>query len=156
MTKLHHVGILTSNIQQSIDWFADCFGCPKPKVTHVDKPGLRLKTAMLPIGSAGYIQIIQPLEGPGVSELRAQGDGALYEIALEVEDIEEFHDRLTEKGIVPTDFVGNPLSSNFVTAASGTKYFYLPLAQTRGTRIEVIQPAVQQRDETDNFGTKTS
>jgi len=148
MKKLHHVGILSSNINQSIDWFVECFGCSKPKVVEVEKPGFRLKSSMLTIGNGTYIQVIEPLEGPGLAELVGQGEGTLYEVAFEVENIEDFHDQLTARGLVATDFVGNPIPNKFLVASSGSKYFYLSMTQTRGTRIEIIQPLPARQSDT--------
>jgi hypothetical protein len=138
------VAILSSNIRETINYFTEHFMCSASNIASVEKPGFRLKSAMLAIGpdSGSFLQIIEPIEGPGVSELSKHGEGSLYEIALEVENIEEFYDQVAAKGLIPTDFLGRPISTKFLVASSGNKYFYLPVAQTRGTRIEIIQPFV--------------
>lgn len=139
--KLHHVAILTSDIEEMVEYYQETFGCPAPKIVSVDKPDFKLKTAMVPVGSDGAsrLQVIQPVEGPGVKELREGGEGTIFELAFEVEDIEEFFDQLRSKGMTPVDLLGRPIESKYLVASSGTRYFYLPKSQTRGTVIEICQ-----------------
>ena len=141
--RLHHVGIVTANIEQTLRFYVTALGCDAVNIVRVDKPGLKLKTAMVPLGagSGTHLQLIEPEVGIGVRELAEQGDGAIIEMALEVDDIEKAHDRMHRREIPPVSILGEPLREKFVTAASGNKYFYLPKAKTRGTSIEFIEVA---------------
>jgi catechol 2,3-dioxygenase-like lactoylglutathione lyase family enzyme len=141
LRKLHHVGVVTADIDQAICHYVETFGCKPPNVVAVDKPGIKLRTAMLAIGSenANYLQLIEPEIGPGVDELAARGEGAIFEMAFEVEDIEAFHDEIAGQGVKPVNLVGEPLETRYIVASSGNRYFYLPKDKMRGTNIEIIQ-----------------
>jgi hypothetical protein len=141
LRKLHHVGIVTADIEAAIRHYMETFDCPAPKVVSVDKPGIKLRTAMLAIGceKPSHVQLIEPKIGPGVEELRRGGEGAILEMAFEVEEIESVHDDLSRRGIAPVDLLGRPIDSKFLVASSGNRYFYLPREKMRGTSIEIIQ-----------------
>jgi catechol 2,3-dioxygenase-like lactoylglutathione lyase family enzyme len=53
--RLHHVGIVTKDIEQAVRFYVETFGCPEPKVVSVDKPGIRLRTSMLSIGASHLV-----------------------------------------------------------------------------------------------------
>lgn len=108
-------------------------------------PGVRLRTAMLELDGGTFIQVIQPIEGPGTAELALGGEGALYEYAVAVTDIEDAAREARRQGDVPRSLNGDPLEGDFATAASGSRYFYLDAAAGRGPRLEVIQPAGRGR-----------
>jgi catechol 2,3-dioxygenase-like lactoylglutathione lyase family enzyme len=135
---LHHVGIVTANIEDAIRYYVETFGCPPPKVVTVDKPGIQLRTAMLSIG-ASHLQLIEPKTGPGVEELQTRGEGAILEVAFQVDDIEQFYDEMSHRGISPVSMVGAPIDTRYLAASSGNRYFYLPQEKTRGTSVEIIQ-----------------
>jgi catechol 2,3-dioxygenase-like lactoylglutathione lyase family enzyme len=139
--KLHHVGVLTANIEETIRHYVETFGCQPPKVVSVDKPGLKLRTAMLAIGSenANHIQLIEPEIGPGVDEIASQGEGAIFEMAFQVDDIEAFHDEIAQRGVHPVNLLGQPIEAKYIVAASGNRYFYLPKDKMRGTNVEILQ-----------------
>ena len=141
ITNLHHCCILTSNMSDAIEYYAELLGCEAPRVAHVDRPGVRLKSAMLPLGPAGetYLQILEPSEGPGAEALARGGEGTIREIGFQVDDIEELHDRLVAKGIKPVDLEGRPISGKYIVSKYGNRYFLLPPDKTRGTQIEVVQ-----------------
>jgi catechol 2,3-dioxygenase-like lactoylglutathione lyase family enzyme len=143
--RLHHVGVVTSNIEKSLQFYVTAFGCPDVNIVSVDKPGLKLRTAMIPLGTGTHLQLIEPKIGLGVEELAERGEGAIVEMALEVDDIEAAHDRMREQQMFPVSILGDPLQEKFVRAASGNKYFYLPKAKTRGTSIEFIEVASERK-----------
>jgi catechol 2,3-dioxygenase-like lactoylglutathione lyase family enzyme len=136
--QLHHVGILTKDVQASVRHYVETYGCAAPKIVSVEKPGLKLRTAMLQLGSSN-LQLVEPEIGPGVQELHAGGEGTIFEMAFQVDDIEQFHDEMTERGITPVTLLGAPLTEKYLVANSGNRYFYLPKEKNRGTTIEVIQ-----------------
>lgn len=135
---IHHVAILTSNIERAMDFFRQTFGCEPVKIVSVNKPGLKLRTAMLSLG-ASHLQLIEPEIGPGVEQLKKAGEGTIFEMALEVNDIEEFYDHVKGQGITPVSLTGEPIQSKFLTASSGNRYFYLPQQKPQGTNIEIYQ-----------------
>ena len=141
LTHIQHVAILTSNIDEAMDHYVELLGCERPAVIDVDKVGVKLRTVMLPIGTDGrtFLQIIEPRQGPGVEELARGGEGTLFEVGFEVDDIEALHDCLAEKDIKPRDLAGNPISGKYIESRYGNRYFILPKDKTRGTRTEVVQ-----------------
>ena len=138
---LHHVAILTTDMEDTLDFFATLFGSEKPASVAIDKPGLKFRTVMLPIGAAGstFLQIIEPQEGPGVEELERDGEGALFEIGYRVEDLEAFNERMIAEGIAPVDLQGNPIDGQYLVSSFGNRYSFLPKDKTKGARSEFVQ-----------------
>lgn len=141
ITRLHHVAIVTANINDAVRYYLEILRCETPKIVQVDKPGARFQSAMLPIGATGesFLQLVEPSEGPGLDELEREGEGTILELAFQVDNIEEFYDEMISKGITPVDIAGQPFSGKCIVSSFGNKYFFLPRTQTRGTRIEVVQ-----------------
>lgn len=141
IARIHHVAILTSNMEDAIMHFSMLLGCSSPRVFQADSPGLKFRSAMLPIGTSGetYLQFIEPSEGPGAEELSRDGEGRLFEVGFQVDDIEDFYERMVAKGIFPVDIKGQPIESKFIVSKFGNRYFFLPKDKTRGTRVEVVQ-----------------
>jgi NAD(P)-dependent dehydrogenase (short-subunit alcohol dehydrogenase family) len=139
--RLDHVAILTRSMERSIEHYADFLGVERPLIRDIDRPGLKLRTAMIRAGkeSDAHIQLIEPAVGPGVVELQRDGDGAIFEIAFEVEDIDEAADLLLAGGARLEDIRANAVDGP-LTAASGNRFFYLSRDHTQGTRTEIVQP----------------
>jgi len=128
-------------MEDAIKYYTELLGCQAPRIAQVDRPGVKLRSAMLPIGPTGetYLQIIEPSEGPGVEELKRGGEGTLLEVGFQVDDIEELYERMTAKGITPVDLAGQPISDKYIVSKFGNRYFFLPKDKTRGTKIEAVQ-----------------
>lgn len=141
--RLHHVGIVTANIEAALRHYAEVFGCEMTQILSVDKPGMKLRTVMLSVGES-HLQLLEPESGLGLDDLKNGGEGAIFEMALEVSDIEEMYDRMKARNIEPVNIVGEPLQTKFHVASSGNRYFYLPRNKMRGTRIEIYQVMVQK------------
>jgi hypothetical protein len=141
ITRVHHVGILTSDIVAGVESFAQLLRNRPTRIVDVARPAVKLRSAMIPVGedSGTYVQLIQPQEGPGVGDLADRGDGVLYEVGFEVEDIEAASAAAREAGEVPSDLAGNPIDGDYLTASSGNRYFYLQPTKARGTRMEFLQ-----------------
>ena len=141
ITNLHHVAILTSNMEDAIEYYTNLLGGQMPRIAEVDRPGVKLKSAMLPIGPSGetYLQLIEPSEGPGVAELERGGEGTLFEVGFQVEDIEAYHDQMDARGIKPLDLAGDSIEDKYIESKFGNRYFFLPKNYTRGTRLEFVQ-----------------
>lgn len=145
--RLHHVAILTDDIEAMVSHYVAMLGVGRPTITDVDRPDLRLRTAMVPSGpeATTYLQIIEPRIGAGVRELAEGGNGTLFEIAFEVDDLASVTATLRGQGVRPEDFAGRPLDVPFATATSGNRFAYLPIGSTRGTRTELIEPVAIPR-----------
>src|SRR5205814_355713 len=116
IVSLQHVGVLTGDLEAAVDRFSALLGNVPARVVAVDRLGVKLRTAMIPVGngSGTFVQLIEPERGPGVSELAAGGEGTLYEMAFEVSDIEEARDEAVAAGALPTDLVGEPLRERYL------------------------------------------
>jgi len=138
---LHHIAILTSNIEDAIQFYTNLLGCQSPRIAEVDRPGVKLKSAMLPIGPTGdtYLQLIEPSEGPGVAELERGGEGTLFEVGFQVDDIADLHDQMDAREIRPQDLAGDSIDDKIIESKFGNRYFFLPKDKTRGTRLEFVQ-----------------
>ena len=141
ITNLHHVAILTSNIEDAIQFYTNLLGCQSPRIAEVDRPGVKLKSAMLPIGPTGdtYLQLIEPSEGPGMAELERGGEGTLFEVGFQVDDIADLHGQMDAREIRPQDLAGDSIEDKFIESKFGNRYFFLPKDKTRGTRLEFVQ-----------------
>lgn len=141
ITNLHHVAILTSNIEDAVQFYTNLLGCQSPRIAEVDRPGVKLKSAMLPIGPTGdtYLQLIEPSEGPGVAELERGGEGTLFEVGFQVDEIEATHDQMDAREISPQGLAGDSIEGKYIESKFGNRYFFLPKDKTRGTRLEFVQ-----------------
>lgn len=139
--KLHHVAILTSNMEAALDFYTDFLNCERSKVISVDKEDMKFKTVLLPIGKEGQtcLQIIEPSKGPGVEELEKNGEGTIFEIGYEAEDMDKLYEQLSEKGIKPANFAGVHIEDKYMVSSFGNKYFFIPKDKMRNTRTEVVQ-----------------
>jgi catechol 2,3-dioxygenase-like lactoylglutathione lyase family enzyme len=141
ISGLHHVAILTADFDAAVDHFAALLGVETPRLVSVDREGVKLRSAMLPIGKTGttFLQIIQPIEGPGVEELKRGGEGTLFEVGFQVDDIEKFNEGLRRQEAAPVDIIGRPIAANFIPSKYGNRYSFVPASKTRGTRVEIVQ-----------------
>ena len=138
--QIHHVAILTFDIEASIRHYVELLGCAEKEPALVEKPGMRWRTVLLPLGNgATNLQLIEPSEGPGLDELRQGGEGTLFEIGFQCEDAEQFANELREKSIKPSDLKEEPIVSPYLTSKFGNRYFIIPEEKSRGTRLEVVQ-----------------
>jgi len=138
--KVDHIGILTKKIDKEIiDFFTKTFGCEEPKFFELNTPEEKMRYCHMRIGD-NYIELLEPHEGYWVQLLKEKGSGALAEICFEVDDIEEFYDRMKERGITLVDLQQKPLSPNkkyCQIPGDDNKFAYFPLDKTFGTLIEV-------------------
>ena len=141
ISQIHHVAILTADIDAAIRHYVDLLGCEAKEPATVEKPGVHWRTVLLPVGTNGgtALQLIEPHEGPGVDELARGGEGTLFEIGFRCEDIEAFHDHLEERGIDASDLREEPIEEGYLESKYGNRYFIVPRSQSRGTRVEVVQ-----------------
>ena len=137
--RLHHVGIVTSDIELAARHYVASFGVPEPKIVSIDRPGVKLRSAMISVGGGTHVQLIEPAIGLGVEELRSRGEGAIIELAFEVDDIESFSQQKRAEGATLTDLAGNPIEADYLVAASGNRYVYLAKDGNLGTSFELIE-----------------
>jgi hypothetical protein len=142
IVQLHHVCILTANVDTLAARLQETLGVPAaPPARTVSTERAELRSTMLPVGNGTYLQLLEPRRGPGVAELSAGGEGALYEVAFQVDDARAAGDAMQERGLKPIGMAGEPLAENHAVAGSGSRFLYLPRHLTGGVRVELIQPA---------------
>ena len=142
INQIHHVAILTHDIDAAIEHYIALLGCERKEAMDVRKPGLHWRSVLLPIGGetgTTALQLIQPLEGPGKQQLETQGEGALFEIGFKCADAEAFVSHLNAGGRKQADLTEQPLEEACMTSKYGNKFFILPPDQSRGTRLEFVQ-----------------
>ena len=137
INHIHHVAILTSDIEPAIDHYVELLGCERKTPV---KPGLHWLSVLLPIGNGmTALQLIQPLEGPGVEELKKNGEGTLFEIGFKCSDAEVFSDHLKNRNMTPADLSETPIESKCMVSKFGNRFFIVPRDKSRGTRLEFVE-----------------
>jgi len=141
--KIDHVGILVEKIDEEIiEFFMKNFGCERPRFFKIDTPNKKMRYCHMHIGDT-YIELLEPHEGYWLELVKRKGSGSLVEICFEVDDIEEFYDRMKAKGITLVDLDQKPLSEEkkkyCQIPGDDNKLAYLPLNKTFGILIEVLE-----------------
>jgi methylmalonyl-CoA/ethylmalonyl-CoA epimerase len=96
-SKVDHIGILVSNLDEAIRLYQDCFGVGIGKTETLPDRGV--KTAVLSLGGGTNLELLEPLPGSNMAKvLENRGEG-LHHIALEVGDINGELDHLSGGGI---------------------------------------------------------
>ncbi len=140
INQIHHVAILTSDIESATNHYVELLGCEYRDPIDVEKPGLRWRTVLLPIGNGSTaLQLIEPTEGPGVEQLAKQGEGALFEIGFNCADVESFGEHLISHNAAPADLTGEQLNEKFLQSKYGNRFYIVPPDKSRGTRLEFVQ-----------------
>ncbi|TFG13691.1 hypothetical protein EU537_05395 [Candidatus Thorarchaeota archaeon] len=144
--KFDHVGIVVKDVEKAVEFYSDVLGWKLPKegpyseILSIDVPGEKIRYAMLSSGDT-YLELIEPKEGTWLEFLEEKGEGAICELCVLVDDIEEARKSIENRGITPMDRFRQPLKGDVMSAPSGSKYFYLPIEETSGTWIEILQRA---------------
>ena len=136
--KLDHVGIVVKDINKTLSFFQEVFGTAEERAFSVARPGYKIKYALTKIED-NYIEFIEPEEGPWVGRLKERGEGSIWELCFEVNNIEEFYDKLVKRNIMPVDRFDKPMTEKYSTSPSGNKFFYLPRDKTYGIWIEILE-----------------
>jgi methylmalonyl-CoA/ethylmalonyl-CoA epimerase len=128
--KVDHIGIATSEIEQSLSIWRDTLGLSVDSKDEVGEQGVRV--AMLAIGET-HIELLEPLsaDSPIGKFLQKRGPG-IHHIALRVPNIREALSDLKAKGarlIDETPRVG----------ANGCLVAFIHPAATNGVLLELVE-----------------
>jgi len=146
--KFDHIGITVKNLDDVLKFYSKTFEWQLPKggvyskIHSVDLPDYKLKYAMLSTNIRGppYIEFFEPAKGPYLKRLEERGEGAIWHMCIEADNIDEFYDRVTEMGIIPVDRFDKPIKKEeILVAPTGNRLMYLPCEKTHGTWIEIIE-----------------
>lgn len=100
--KVDHVAIVVKNLDEVLQLYNQMLGV---KPSHVETvPDQGVKAALLPIGSGGEIELLEPLSpDSGIGKfLSTRGEG-LHHICLETDNVEREIESLTAKGVTMID-----------------------------------------------------
>ncbi|MCY4106636.1 MAG: VOC family protein [Chloroflexi bacterium] len=133
--KLHHIAILTQDLETSIPFWRDILGLPEKERKVVHREGVEV--AFLAVGDA-WLELVQPIheESPVARQVHHPGT-KLHHVCLEVENIEQLHIQLTEAKV---QLVQDAVQVH----EDGTRYFFVHPKSTGGVLLEIyetIQPA---------------
>jgi len=153
--NIDHIGILVKDIEKAMKFYENLFGWKIPdeepyrgKIGFVDEPGFKYKYALLKAANNVYLELLEPVEGPWVKDLREKGEGAFHYICAEVEDIDKMTGQLADMGIKPTfsaDFQTSLTEKKYIVTPSRNKIAFLPRERTMGTRWELIERPIKVR-----------
>ncbi|MEM2122794.1 MAG: VOC family protein [Candidatus Bathyarchaeia archaeon] len=131
-TKLDHIGIVVEKLDENIiDFYRNVLGCREPKWFRVDNPDEEIDYVYLPFPKGdSYVELLAPVRGPSLEFLKEKGPGTMFELCVEVDDIEEFYDEMKKRGITLCDPKGRPLppeKKGCSIPGDDNKYAYLPV-----------------------------
>lgn len=95
MKGLAHIGVYTSNMEESIRFYTEVLGFKLNYTKDMPKPQGVTKLAFVQIGSC-VIELIQPANG---NEVEGRSAGIVDHIAIEVDDIEKLVCRLLDHNV---------------------------------------------------------
>lgn len=101
LKKIHHVGIVVRNLEQSYAFYRDTLGLPVHKVATVEDQGV--KAALLTIGNS-EIELLEPINANGgvAKFLERRGEG-LHHVCFETDDVRRELETTVAKGIAVID-----------------------------------------------------
>ena len=142
--KLDHLGILVENLDKEIiEFYQQVFGCEQEKYFHVKNDDEEINYVYLPFSKGdNYVELLAPVRGPSKEYLKKTGQGTMFELCVEVENMEKFYDEMKTKGITLCDPTGKPLPPEkkwCSISGDDNKYAYMPIEKTFGTTIELLE-----------------
>jgi methylmalonyl-CoA/ethylmalonyl-CoA epimerase len=130
LKKIHHVGIVVSNLETAMNFWRDLLGLALVKTAVVQDQGV--KAALLKAGES-EIELLEPLAPEnGVGKFLARRGGGLHHVCFETNDVAGELTRARSKGIHLIDQQPRP-------GLAGMICFLHPKA-TRGVLVEYAQP----------------
>ncbi|MBN2186667.1 MAG: methylmalonyl-CoA epimerase [Dehalococcoidia bacterium] len=92
-----HIAVLVKNLDETLQLYQDLFGAKLGKTETLPEQGV--KTAMVDLGGATKLEILEPLPGSNMAKvLEKRGEG-IHHICLEVDNTDKELDSLAGKGV---------------------------------------------------------
>jgi methylmalonyl-CoA/ethylmalonyl-CoA epimerase len=130
LKKIHHIGIVVSDLDKAMTLWRDLLGLPVTKTAVIQDQGVR--AALLKAGDS-EIELLEPLiPDNGVGKFLARRGGGLHHVCFETEDVARELEAARSKGIQLIDQKPRP-------GLAGMICFLHPKA-TRGVLVEYAQP----------------
>jgi methylmalonyl-CoA/ethylmalonyl-CoA epimerase len=128
--KLDHVGIVVSNLDESIPVYENILGVKPISVKEV--PTQNVRAAFFEVGNGVVVELIEPtIPDSGVARFLEKHGQGVHHICFEVDDVDEQLQEMAEKGINPVE----PKGRVDITGKIG----FLHPKSTRGVLIEFAQ-----------------
>lgn len=128
--RIDHVGIVVSNISESLQVLSDLFGF-KATASPVDSKSGEYRTLTLCVGDA-LVELIEPMDPDGsIAKFLKQRGAGLHHISFQVEDISKALKSLKAKGVRLINEEPTPV-------AIGRAAFVHPHS-TKGILVELLE-----------------
>jgi catechol 2,3-dioxygenase-like lactoylglutathione lyase family enzyme len=149
--KLDHIGIMVEKLDgEIIKFYQEALGCGREKHFSVNNSDEEMNYVYLPFPKGdNYVELLAPVRGPSLEFLKKKGQGTMFELCVEVDNIEEFYDEMKKRGITLCDPMNRPLTEEkkwCMIPGDDNKYAYLPVEKTFGTTIEILERCSWSRD----------
>jgi methylmalonyl-CoA/ethylmalonyl-CoA epimerase len=97
LTKINHVAVVVSDIDESLKFWQDGLGI---KLHHIeDVPSQKAIVAFLPVGES-EVELVKPTApDTGTAKFLAEHGGGIHHLCFEVDDVAEMLAELKTKGI---------------------------------------------------------
>jgi len=130
--KLEHIGIVAKDFDKSLKIYQDLLGLEIAGIEEVELEGDLYKVAFLPVGEP-EVELVYTTADTGIAGdfLREKGEG-IHHLAFEVDDIESYYKRLSERGV---KFVYDGIKDG----SRGTRVFFFAPEEFNGIYIEIVQ-----------------
>jgi methylmalonyl-CoA/ethylmalonyl-CoA epimerase len=130
MTKINHIAILVENIEAALPFWRDALGLELAQLEEV--PAESARVAFFPAGES-KIELVQPTNPEtGLGRYLEKNGGGIHHICLEVPDIENMMQRLTDHQVVLINEMPRKRED-------GTQYAFIHPKSTGGVLVELYQ-----------------
>lgn len=130
ITHLHHIAIVTENLQTSIDFYQNLLGQSCSSVEEIPERGIKI--AMIPIGNT-RIELIESLhENSEVANFIKTKGAGIHHLALATSNIKQDMQKLQKNSIKFT-------SDNPTKGAHNTDVAFIHPKSSGGVLIELVE-----------------
>ena len=145
--RINHCCVIVKDLQKTTKFYQNIMGWQlSPEnfdLTEEDEKVGKLKINYVYTNNEGvWLELVQPVgPGPVMDYLTEQGEGCIAEIAIEVEDLGAYYDKMKAIGIQLLDIDWEPLSDEhkYQVLPDGDKIAYFPSDVACGMVIELIE-----------------
>lgn len=129
LTKINHVAIVVSDIEESLKFWRDAMGIDLHHVE--DVPSQKAMVAFLPLGDS-EVELVKPTtDDSGVAKFLAEKGGGMHHLCFQVDDIAAKLAELKEKGVRLIDETARELP--------GRKMAFIHPKSTGGVLVELYE-----------------
>lgn len=128
--KINHIGVAVKDLNEAIKFYEENLGLEIEGIEEVKEQ--KVKVAFIPVGES-RIELLQSTDpdGPVAKFIGKRGEG-IHHIALEVDHIEDFLQKLKEKGVQLIDEKPR-------VGAHGMKIAFLHPRSAKGVLLELCE-----------------